>query len=237
MRLIEIVRERFGEDRGFSLAETLVASVVLLIVLTVMFSTVFSSAQASKSTRVSNDSNEEARIMLTRMARELREATAVTDVTNPGATGTAVASCDTFDATQPVSITFQVDFDGDKTIEPDAADPEELTYTYDPTTRRVVESAAGQSYPVLAGNVEEFKLTYTSRNQLADGECDATAGGTVYWSDLDRDTADGIGNNNGVLDNELSDIDAVTIQLTMQPSGSAAQQTYRTQVDLRNAAA
>lgn len=238
MTIVErIAQRRPRGDQGFGLAEVLVAMVVLLVIMSFMFSTVFSTAQASKSAQVSNDSNEEARIMLTRMARELREANAIVSVTNPGASGSASTACDPFSVTGDVSITFDVDFSGDGVIQADAADPEEITYRYDAAAHRVSESAAGQSYPVLAGNVTSFKLSYSSRLQQYDGLCDGQTGGTVFWSDLDKDTTGKVGNNNGVLDEELSSIDSVTVELSMQVSGSSAVQTYRTQVDLRNASA
>ena len=230
------LRNRLGDDSGLTLIELLIASLILLALLGSMFAAVVASTKGSQAAKISNDSNEEARIMLTRMVRELREAKQIVSVTNPGATGVATPTCDTFNAANPVAITFDVDFSGDGTIQANAADPEELTYSYDPSTHRVVESAAGQSYPVLAGNVQSFKLTYTSRLQQYDGLCDGSADGVVYWSDLDKATADNVGNNNGQLDQELSSIDSVTVELTMQPPGSSAQQTYRTQVDLRNAA-
>lgn len=208
-------------ERGFTLVEMLVATTIFLILTSALFGAVMATSNGVKSAREYNDLNEEARVLLNRMTRELREARRVAAVTNPAGSG--------WSATSNSSVTFDVDFNGNKNIEPNAADPERLTYTYDRATSRVTLQAAGESYPILAANVSAFKLTYNSRLHQLDA---APKDGIVTWEELDADTSGAYGNKNGVLDQELEYIDSITIEFSVL-TGSR-KQDYRTQVDLRN---
>jgi prepilin-type N-terminal cleavage/methylation domain-containing protein len=213
---------RRPDDRGFTLIELLVATSLFLVLSGLMFTVVTSGARVMKTSRRYNDLNEEARVMLNRMSREIREAKAITAVTNPGA---AVGV--------NRSLTFSVDFDGDGAIEPNAADPEVLTYRYDAAARRVTLTAGGATYAVLAANVTSFELSFTSS---AGYLYDTTpADGTTTWQELDADTTGLVGNRNGVLDVELLHIDSVTIGFTVLDKPH--QQDYRTTIDLRNGSA
>lgn len=261
------LRERLAyrpNDAGFTLVEMLVAMVVFGILSTGVLSVINSTAKSTKASRQYNDLNEEARVMLNRMSRELREASRISAFTNAGpasnsdsAKGPVVPStCSTFvaptaggvstGAAGNVAITFEVDFNGNGTIEPNAADPEELTYFFDNTRHQVLLQAAGASYPILASNVDAFKVTPLSRQVIYDEKCTAQSSkdGLVYWSDLDADgkpyaqgvagaAPSAVGNGNGVLDTELGSIDSVVIEVTVLKSVNR-QQTYRTQIDLRN---
>jgi hypothetical protein len=60
-----------------------------------------------------------------------------------------------------------VDFNGNQVIEPSAADPEVLTYSYDSANRRLLLTASDTSgssvtQPILAANVTAFCLDYRS---------------------------------------------------------------------------
>jgi prepilin-type N-terminal cleavage/methylation domain-containing protein len=221
-RLMARVRAaRQDGQRGFTLVEMLVATTIFLILTSALFGAVMATSNGVKSAREYNDLNEEARVLLNRMTRELREARRVAAVTNPAGSG--------WSATSNSSVTFDVDFNGNKNIEPNAADPERLTYTYDRATSRVTLQAAGESYPILAANVSAFKLTYNSRLHQLDA---APKDGIVTWEELDADTSGAYGNKNGVLDQELEYIDSITIEFSVL-TGSR-KQDYRTQVDLRN---
>jgi type II secretory pathway component PulJ len=232
-------RVRSGEAaRGFTLVEFLVAAGLFLGLSAVLFSTVLSGATQAKNSRQYNDLNEEARLMLNRMSRELREAQAINAVTNPGGAVSSAGSAlypayYAANANGDSSVTFEVDFNGNGVIEPTAPDPEELTYRYDRANRRVLLLAAGEELPVLAGNVESFAYRFTSRLYQADGSVDGTKDGTVNWEELDADTLTAKGNQNHVLDGqELARVDSITIEIVVLKG--ARQQTYRTQVDMRN---
>jgi len=146
-------------------------------------------------------------------------------------------------AGQDVSVTFEVDFDGNGTIEPLAVDPERLTYTWDASEKKLFLIASGVTYPVLAGNVEEFRLDVTSRLWTYDGTTAASSPGVcgtptaakdgqIHWWEVDGHPSMTRGNCNRVLDLELSAVDSVAIELKVLQG--TRQQTYRTQVDLRN---
>ena len=221
-RIVARVRAARGDGQGgFTLVEMLVATTIFLILTSALFGTVMATSRGVKSSREYNDLNEEARVLLNRITRELREARRVTAVTNPGGT--------TWTADGNASVTFDVDFNGNKTIEPTAADPERLTYTYDKATSRVTLQAAGENYPILAANVSAFKLTYNSRLHQLDT---VPKDGIVTWQELDADTSGAYGNANNVLDQELEYIDSVTIEFSVLTG--KRRQDYRTQVDLRN---
>ncbi len=231
-------RVRRAGDRGFTMVELLVASFLFLLLSSIVFTTVVAATKQTGSAREYNDLNEEARLLLNRMSRELREARAIRAADNPGAAvdaeGTPLyPSYYTSSATGDVSVTFDVDFNGNDVIEPTADDPETLTYRYDRANRRVLLLAAGESLPVLAAEVESFNYRFTSRFHDSDGAIDGVKDGIVNWEELDADDVNADGNDNHDLDGaELGKIDSITIEVTVLKGNR--QQTYRTQVDLRN---
>lgn len=213
------------DEEGFTLIELLITLFLFGILTTVLFTVVMNNVNVVTSVRQSTDLNEESRLVLNRMSRELRESQAVLTVANPAGS--------TFDPAADIAVTFDVDFDGDGTIEPLADDPERITYRYKVAEKRLLLQAGGQELPILAENVEFFRLTYTSKKF----ECDANADGTVTWEELDTAPSPcpaEVGNGNGVLDTELDTINSVMIELSVLTGNR--QQDYRTQLDLRNRA-
>lgn len=229
-------------DAGFSLVELLVGVVIFGVLSTTVLAAVLTSSKIADNNSTLNDLNGEARNVLNRISRELREASSITAVVNPGGTGYVPAT--------DVGLTLEVDFDADGTIEPTAADPEVLTYTYQRSTRQLLLTAAGSTVPVLAGNVEDFKLSYFARvgtaDRLAlDGLTDAAApacgsmpstptkDNQLEWMELDADPAKKYGDCSGTLTAaELPYISSVSIELKVLKE--PRQQVYRTRVDLRN---
>ena len=218
-------------DAGFTLVEILVAASLFMLLNVFTFTAVLGNARVTQTARDATDVNQEARVLLNRMARELREAKAVTSASNPG-TFTFSAPYATFDPNSDSSLTFEVDFNGVNGIEPLAADPEVITYKYDRAGQRVLLQAGGQTLPVLAANVTAFKLSFTSRQFLYDGTIGGVKDNVVTWEELDADPAGVKGNGNKKLDLELNYIDSVAIEITLFKG--QRRQTYRTQVDLRN---
>jgi prepilin-type N-terminal cleavage/methylation domain-containing protein len=223
------------DDSGMTLIELLVSMILMGLVGTIVFTSVLATQRAAESSRQVNDLNEEARLVLNRMSRELREAKAITAVVNPMGPG--------YSATSDSSITFEVDFNGNGTIEPTAADPEELTYFYDVSAQQLQLQAAGSALPVLAANVASFQVNFTSRKYVFDGTTTASGGvcgtvtapkdGVVNWQEVDGNPAMLYGNCNATLDSELTVIDSVFVSLKVLYGSK--QQQYQTQVDLRNA--
>jgi prepilin-type N-terminal cleavage/methylation domain-containing protein len=239
-RLLDRVRSQSCQDRGFTLVELLVGMVIFSIIMSVIFTAVMASSRLAKNSQTVNDLNEEARLVLNRMSRELREAQALTAVANPMAGSPAT----TLNPAGDVSITFHVDFNGNGTIEPLAADPEELTYLYDRAGQRLILKAGGLSTPVLAANVADFSVDFTSRRYQFDGVAWAAGSGctsiseprdgTVHWWEIDKYPSGSVGNCDGQLNSELVAVDS--IMLNLKVLYGAKQQVYQTTVDLRNAA-
>lgn len=211
------------EENGLTLIELLVTMTLFGILGSGLLVVVLNSATNLTAVRQTTDLNEQSRLVLNRVSRELREARQIVAVTNPGGS--------TFDPAADSLVTFHVDFNGNGTIEPLAGDPEELTYKYQAADKRLLLQAGGLDYPILADNVETFRLDYSSRRY----ECDVNKDGTITWEELDSAPSpcpESVGNSNGVLDVELAAVNSVTIEFTVL-TGSR-RQDYRTQVDMRN---
>jgi prepilin-type N-terminal cleavage/methylation domain-containing protein len=173
---------RSSQEDGFTLVEFLVAMVVVVVLMTVTVTAVVNTGDLLTTTSRAADLNEEARQAVNRMARDVRQTTRVVTAVNPD--GPA------FDPTRIVAIRFQADYDGDgctggvATSSPaptclayNAANPEDLTYCYQPDTEQlyVIDNGAASVTPVsttstscsggqplLAGNVASFRIEYRS---------------------------------------------------------------------------
>ena len=219
-------RIRNNDDAGFTIVEMVVAMVIMGIVASALSTTMVGSRETAETVRQVNNLNEEARLALNRIARELRQAREIT----------AVGQAD-----PALSVTFGVDFNGSGQIESNTADPERLTYTYDPAQRRILLSAADTSgtlvtQPILSGEVSSFSLSY--RSSLYALDCNAN--GVTTWQEVDAGCPSATpavpprGNANGVLDaGELAFIDSVVLEFSVLDGDR--KQDYRTQIDLRNA--
>lgn len=218
------------DEAGFTLVEVLAAMMLFALMSGALFTILGGTRNTASVSKQSTDINEEARLALNRMSRELRQASDITAVSNPDG---------------KTSITFAVDFNGNHAIDNDAIDPEVLTYAYDASTKQILLTAndtSGQpvTRPILAGNVTSFCIDYRSSRyafQVAGvqtSSCGQPVSGTTTWQNLDTGgVSAGYGNNNGVLDDpELRAIDSVVLNVTVLQGSH--QQVYRTQVDLRN---
>src|SRR3954469_11446690 len=164
-------------DGGFTLVELLVSMLVMMVLMAVTMSTVKSSSGAVKTATQVQGLNEEARLAINRMARDLRQASSI--ITAVDADGPAYVS------TGIVAVRLGADFDGDSCIGGvgtgclpyNAGNPEDVTYCYEfsskqlyvidnqaagvtPVTSTTTSCTGGQ--PLLAGNVESFKVEYRS---------------------------------------------------------------------------
>jgi prepilin-type N-terminal cleavage/methylation domain-containing protein len=206
-------------DRGVSLVEVLVAMGLFGILGTLLLGLALSTSRTSEDTQSLTRLNEESRLAMERMTRELRQASEVVaaQFAPPAAT---------------TALTFWTDFDGDGAVDTTAADPEVLTYRWNPASDRLTltaNDAAGTSItrPVLAANVSSFELELRSSSW----EYDADGDGTTTWQELDA--AAFPGTVAGTPDaQELQLVDSVALSMTVLDGERA--QTYRTQVDLRN---
>ena len=246
--MIAAIRRRGRDDAGFTLVEMLVSVLVLGALGSIFMTTVLGAQSSARTTTTEQDLNEEARLALNRMARELRQATAIQTVLN--ADGAAYSN------TATTVVTFTADFNGDGCIDgvaPSPAptpapscqayadtNPETLTYCWDPsaTVRQlylIPGTLSGSScqvsgaLPILAGQVSSFKLSYRSNQYLYDADGD----GITTWSELDA-AGPPVGNADGTLAQpELASVDSVVVDLVVSAKGQHPQ-SYSTQVDLRN---
>ncbi|MDX6224918.1 MAG: hypothetical protein QOE64_1294 [Frankiales bacterium] len=239
-----------SSDSGFTLIELLVSMMIVIVLMAVTMTVVTRSSSAVKTTSQVQGLNEEARLAINRMARDLRQASSIVTAVNPDGP--------TFASSGIVAIRLNADFDGDGCIAGvmptpalstaclayNPANPEDVTYCYafsssqlyvidnqnstvTPITPAPTSCNGGQ--PLLAGNVDSFKIEYRSNQYRYDLD---PSDGVTTWGELDE-SAPPIGNNNGRLDAvELANVDSVVLNVRMKVSGHP--QNYRTQVDLRN---
>ncbi len=212
-----------GEDRdsGMTLVEILVGIGLFGLLGMVLLSIALSTSKVTEDTRQLTNVNEESRLAMERLTRELRQASEVTAVHLP--TG----------PTDTTALTFWTDFNGNGVKDLNAADPEVLTYRWDPTTERLTLTAndpngTAVTEPLLSANVSAFSIQLRSSEWLYDTNKD----GTTTWQELDA-AGPPSGNVNGLPDGpELAHIDLVGVTMTVLDGPHA--QTYTTQVDLRN---
>jgi type II secretory pathway pseudopilin PulG len=226
--------ERPSADDGFTLVEMLVAMTMFIMLMSMVMLMVTSASRATQDTRQFTDINEQARLAVERLTRELRQASEIRSVSLPSTPG------------GDVTMTFGVDFNGNGVIDDVAADPEVLTYRYDSTNQRLTLTANDASgtavtRPILSDQVSAFTLQFRSSLWQFDGCLSTDSAGVptgakdaiTDWTELD--TVCGGGNHNGVLDaTELSRVDLVAITLSVLEGPH--KQTYQTQVTLRNRA-
>ena len=207
-------------DSGVSLVEVLVAIGLFGVLASLLLGFAISTSRVTEDVRQLTGLSEESRLAMERLTRELRQANAVVDVDLPAT------------ATDTTSLTFWTDFDGNGLRDINAADPEVLTYRWNPPAGRLTLTAndpdgTAVTRPVLAGNVTGWTIGLRSsmRQSLAHCDCSTT------WPEHDAGAAGG--NGTGRPDGpELDRIDAIRIELTVRDGQRS--QRYRTEVDLRN---
>lgn len=227
---------RRADDAGVTLVELLVAMTLLMILGGMTLVAIVSARDTSEGTRTSVRLNEDARVALNRVGRELRQAQAITRVSREGSpTGTAAVTTASPDGVRSFSLT--ADFDGDGVIEPTAVDPEALTYTWD--GQRLLLSAHDTTgtlvtSPVLAEQVSAFSVDFRSSRW----EYDCNGDGVTTWTELDSHAcapaSAGVGDNSGTLNAaEIAQIDGALIKISVLQGSK--RQDYTLQIDLRNA--
>lgn len=239
-------RRAGGQDAGFTLVEVLIALSLLMVLGAVVLTSLVATTQSSRSTRTHHDLNEEARNALNRMARELRQADAITHVVN--ADGAA------YDPSALVAVSLTADFNRDgctgnaPTCTTDASNPEEITYCFDPAataestrdslwlipngTPPTITCAVPGSQPILAGRVDGLRFEYRSNAYLYDT---SPTDGVTTWQELDAGgpPVGDMGSSDGDINTSAVDhVNSVVVHLTMGADGVT--QDYQTQVDLRN---
>lgn len=210
-------------DAGFSLIEVLVAITLFGLLSTMLLGFALSTSAVSRSVDDAGGLTGESRLALERLSRELRQAREIKAVTLPpsGSPGST-------------AITLWTDFNNNGTEDLGAADPEVLTYRWEPGSRQLTltandASGTAVSRPVLAGEVTGFTLLLRSSLWQHDGADGSAPDGTVSWQELDRSS---IGNNDGTPSGELDRVDLVALSMTVSAGGVS--QRFDLQADLRN---
>lgn len=214
---LRAIRARGDDDRGFTLVELMVSIMIFAILSGAILTTVLSISQATEVTKTTADINQEARLAIDRMTRELRQAKVLYSAT-------------------ATSIYFGVDFNGIDDVEDYAVDPEKLTYTVATVsgTQQKIELTANDgavvvTRPILAQQVYGFTFEYRSSLYL----CDANSDGITTWQEMDASAlAVCDGNANGILDVELQNVDSIVMSFYV--FNDSHRQDYRTQINLRN---
>jgi prepilin-type N-terminal cleavage/methylation domain-containing protein len=209
-----------ARDAGFSLVEVLVGLGLFGLLGTVLLGFALSTSKVTEDVRLLSQVNEESRLAMERLTRELRQAS------------TVQAAELSPDGARVIAVTFWTDFNGNGTQDLNAADPEVLTYRWNPDKQELTltandASGTAHTLPVLAANVTDFSVDL--RSSL--WEHDKNRDGVTTWRELDASSP--VGNANHKPDgDELKLIDLVGVSLTVLDG--THDQSYRTQVDLRN---
>jgi prepilin-type N-terminal cleavage/methylation domain-containing protein len=207
-------------DAGFTLIELLVAMGLFSVFATILLGLAISSSDVADDTRQLATIGDESRLGMERMTRELREAARIADVVLP--TGAEPG---------PTRFTLWADFNANGCINRGAADPEEVTYTWNPSTRYLTLSAmingVASSQRLLATKVSSFSLRLSSSSW----QYDADQNGTTTWQEIDASSV-GDRNPGNFTSAELQHIDLVGLSITATDGSHDVD--YATDVDLRN---
>lgn len=207
-------------DAGFTLVELLVAMALFSVLGGILLGIGLSTGRMADQTRQLAAVGDESRLGMERMTRELRESAKIAAASFPST------------ATDPTSFKLWADFNLDGCINPSAADPEELTYTWDPTTQHLSQTAVVGATPrtsrLLSTKVSAFTLTLGSSAWQYDV---SPRDGRTTWQEID-DSSIGDHNRTNFTDAELEYLDLVGLSITTREGSH--EKSYSTQVNLRN---
>lgn len=203
------------DDRGFTIVELMVVVLILSILMGAFYSFLFGGERAARNGREWLELNQTARLALDRLARELREADVVYQVT--GSTG----------------VRFGADYNASGGG-PSAAEGEILTYRYDAAARELQVSsdgtvtADGTTFFALARNVSSFSFSYFGTDPYLDADQD----GVVTAGEIEAGVAATPTDTAELEGQELNRISSVVVAMTVQLGSQ--RHSYRTGVELRN---
>ena len=208
-------------DCGFTLIELLVAMGLFAVLGSILLGLGISTSNIANQTRQLSTVGDESRLGMERMTRELRETAKIADVVLPDSSHPA----------DKTSFKLWADFNSNGCIDPAAADPEELTYTYDPSTEYLTLTASIDGQPrterLLATKVSSFDLQLNS----SAWQYDANNNGTTTWEEV-NDSSIGDQNRASFTDTELEYIDLIGLSITTTDNSQNVD--YTANVDLRN---
>lgn len=219
-----------ARDQGMTLIELLVAMGLFAVVGSLVLGLGISTAKVTDSASRAVDLNEESRVAMERLARDLRSASAVTKVYVQGGAFTGIQlhlAPPLAEASATASPTASPT--GPLTADSDTlSDPAYLWKTGSPLTLFDGSVVGGPEEPILAAKVTDFRIDLwsstwnplpatpsagTSWQELGAGAIPATA---QWWTPA-----------------QLAEVDRVTVSMTVAVDGR--QRSYSTDVYLRNA--
>lgn len=142
---------KWSQESGFSIAEPLVATAVMVTVVLAIFM-VYDTAQQNQARGLARAAvQQDVRVAVERLARELRSAGY-----NPSKTGCGSPPQGTITAlsSSPVLVTFQTDVDGDFCTD-------QVIYTFVPATKSNLTNPCDQSDPTTVGRITRSVQTWT----------------------------------------------------------------------------
>jgi hypothetical protein len=166
------------------------------ILATILLGLAISSSGVADDTRQLATVGDESRLGMERMTRELRQAARIADVVLPHGAGQG-----------PTRFTLWADFDANGCINRRAADPEELTYTWDPDARYLTLSAVINGVAHTSGSWRPRSPVRLSLNSSS-WQYDANQDGTTTSQEIERRRS-AIGNPRNFTSAELEHIDLV----------------------------
>lgn len=228
------VKESLRKEDGFTIIEMAVVMLLLSILVGVFYTFLFGAERAANDGRSWLELNENARLTIERMSRELREADTLISIccfTNGNPSGDP-------------EIRFQADFDSSGTYtvtgtyQPDYSADEVVRYQYSSSARQLLISTnETPTQTALADNISALRLSYFGSDPAYDTGCGsltvsgcAAGDGIITWQEIDQGT---IGDKNGSPDGEYDFITSVVVDMTV--SLRTQRHTYRTGIELRNA--
>lgn len=232
-----MINIRSSQEDGYTIVEMMVVVLLLSLLSTVFYAFLFGGERASRDGRQWVEANQNARLAMERMQRELREADQIVSVSSPDGKS---------------SITFQSDLDQDGTfvtgtyvanIEPS----EVLTYRWLGEELLISTAVTPTVEAVLSRHIKSFSFSYFGSEPKLDGGCSGFQGtippdcaandGLIHWQEIDRSFGYtpkiiGFGDDNGVLDAELDHVTKIGIEMTVGIRNQ--EHSYRAAVELRN---
>lgn len=146
-------RSRLTKDwgpRGFTLIELMIAMAIGMIVFASVAATFTSQTRAYSAQEQINQMEQNARGALDIMSREIKMA-------GYKPNGGSVSGVLSYSST---SLTIQADLNADGAISTNAADYEQISYTYDSSSKTISRQVGSATAATLAENISAFAFTY-----------------------------------------------------------------------------
>ena len=204
------MKGRLQDERGFTIVELLATMAVFAAVSAGLYTSMFSVANGARTAQAVSGVSSEARLSIGRMVRDTREGKRIASVSD-----------------DLNSFEVHVDFDGDNVITPlpdtnVLGDFEELTYKFDPEAGdlRLNGEVLARGVECVRNASDDCLSAFSFGSSKL--EFDTTPkDGVTTWVELDTAPASaGVGNADGILNQELPLISNVSFALRLRDGSS-----------------